>query len=241
MPVQVDQNGITVTAPDFVPRDGEYCRAYGVGSELDLESVRQEGSGETKWVINDSSIDRHGTIIPPENLDLSNYRESPVVFTDHWPMAENLIGNSTVTLEEGRLIATMLDGDFSDGGDWSLQREVKRDVYHSVKHGKLRGASIGFRGIWEQVDDDEERGHLMRLKEGELVEWSMIGVPSNPGALLTERSFARMGYDVKDKPIVMPVTRDVAAMERTQRRLGTAVAAAVATAITHRRLTAPTG
>lgn len=220
MPTPIRRSAET---PEWAPREGEYCRAayrsqvsrLGAEGAVDnpAEAVR------STWTINTAQEDRHNTVIPAANLDLANYRANPVVFFNHRSWSHP-IGNSAVRLvgtgDDARLEATMADGDRDDGGDWDLEYEEAAHTYRQVKKGLLHGASIGFRGRWERELIDPEgdpydwKNIRYRLAEGELVEWSPVGVPSNPGALVTARMLSRAGIEAPSAPVAVPVGVDLA-------------------------------
>lgn len=226
-------------APDWVPQDGEACRMAVPSLRLDAPA------GTTEWVINTTQQDRHGTIIPADALALDNYTLNPVVFLNHasWDLP---IGRSVVSMEgtgdAARLVARMRDGDASTGeGDWDLGSDRASDTYRLVKSGILRAASIGFVGRWKRELIDPEGSPYdwenirLTLAEGELLEWSPVGVPSNPGALVTARQFtAGRGGSGGPAGLVVPEPRVVVTVD------GDALARALGREATDGHPSAPT-
>lgn len=218
-----------------MPRDGEYCRLSFGGAYRGL--VREEGASEedapvaTDWRILSSEIDRHGTDIQPRVLDIEGYNErNPVVFANHLSRNEfPPIANSRITLSSD---AKRLNSRIREE-DWNLTFDMARTWHDSAIAGKVHGASIGFVGAWERVlkeeglDPKEWSSYRLRLKEGEVVEWSLAGVPSDPGAVRTERMLFGTGETIPDIRTVHPVTVDVSQLER---QIVEAVAASVTTA-----------
>jgi phage head maturation protease len=73
-------------------------------------------------------------------------------------------------------------------------------VYRLIQGGYLRAGSVGFRvNKWEMI----EKTDTLRFTEVELLEFSVVCVPSNPDALVSARS---AGFDVSvfDVPLVVP-------------------------------------
>lgn len=181
-----------------IPEDGEMCWFEPRSLDDMFRRSRTDGSdleNRTTWMINTPQEDGHRTIIPAESLDLSDYAKNPIVLLGHW--SDDLAGRSKVSLRDKNgtkvLEANMKDGDVKDGGDWDLEDEEVMRNYRKVQKGLLRGASIGFQAIsWKREPRDPNKemswdNMKMTLVKGILKEWSLVSLPSNPGALVTSR------------------------------------------------------
>lgn len=129
-----------------------------------------------EFVISDGSLDRHGTRINPRGWELSNFKRHPIALFGHsggFP-----IGSwSNVRVDGDRLVGRLV---FAEKGTSPRIDELAS----LVEQGILRAVSVGFSpleyGVPGKSDYDYERQ--------ELLEVSLVSVPSNPNALQVARS-----------------------------------------------------
>ena len=143
-----------------------------------------ENENTAEFIISDESQDRHGTIIPLENWDLDNYRKNPVVMyqhAGHWSDdPDQIIGKGEVYREGNQLIGRVT---FEDG----QYNEKAEKVAYKVKFGSLNATSVGFtpveRGEWRTVKNESgEEKDVYFYGQVDLLEWSIVNIPSNPAA-----------------------------------------------------------
>lgn len=142
---------------------------------LHYRSTSSEGAG-TDFVLSDASLDRHGTKINPKGWDLTSFRKNPIALFGHeggFP-----IGRWTnVRAVKDKLIGTL---EFAAEGTSERIDELRS----LVEQGILRAVSVGFRVL--------EFGSLGKsefdFEKQELLEASLVSVPSNTNALATARS-----------------------------------------------------
>lgn len=139
--------------------------------------VKADGDSKpVRFVISDNTVDRDNDTIDVKGWDLSRY--NGVVLFGHCSW-EPAIGKSTVKIEGEKLMA---DAEF-----------VSREVYdfggmigEMVRGGFMRSASVGFRPVeWEVSNDREPTNRWadpIDFKQQELLEWSVVTIPSNPNA-----------------------------------------------------------
>lgn len=182
----------------LIPEDGETC--YIPFSSFVRSRIN--GANEpnrTVWTINARNEDAHRTVIPAGALSLTRYKSNPIVLLNHYD--NYVLGTSKVSKRktddgEEYLEAIMDDRDAADGGNWDLDDPIAVETLNKVKKGILKGASIGFQGDqWERKLRDQNGGDtwentIMELKNGSLLEWSIVSVPSNPSTLVTSRMLA---------------------------------------------------
>lgn len=144
------------------------------------EVVGGEGSRKVRFVISTASVDRQNDTVSQTGWRLDRYLLNPVV----------LFGHNYRGLPVGRCTALAVDGD-------KLMAEVEfmpaavsafaDEVFRIVKWGGLNATSVGFRPIkWAF---NEERGGFDFIEQ-ELLEFSIVSVPANPEALVTQRALA---------------------------------------------------
>lgn len=145
--------------------------------------VRQpEGTDNVIFEISNDALDRHGTQFDIEGISLDNYRNNPVVLWNH---GGGLFGGG-VTVPIGKTVNIQKRGDslFAevefDKGD-----QFAADIERKVRNGFLNAASVGF--IPRSIERGDEKGDPDVIEESELLEWSVVPVPSNPEALVSER------------------------------------------------------
>jgi len=169
----------------FVTR-GDFLRA-----DEDSRTVRFRASTPT--------IDRHGTIVRPEGISVKNFRKNPIFLWGHdgygsmfggGPEMENVIGK--VTDYERSKDAFDIDVEFAPA-----EVNPKADLaYKLTKSGFLNTVSVGFSPIETSVEkvakaDSDDKVDVLVYDRSELLEVSLVPIPSNPEALALVRSMAQ--------------------------------------------------
>lgn len=148
-------------------------------------------SRTVEFVISDETKDRHGTILKIDGWKLDNYRKNPIVGYQHNlygdmcspPNPDDIIGRSEVRIEGKQLIARVT----FEPADLNPQAEK---IFRKVLFGTLSMASVGFMPLREFRQEKDKAGNIIAeySDEHELVEWSVVNIPSNPNA--GKREFA---------------------------------------------------
>jgi len=141
-----------------------------------------------EFVISNERRDRHGTVLRAAGWKLENYKKNPVVgyahalhggmFTD--PDPDMVIGRSEVFQEGKNLIGRVTF-------EPPELNPVAEKIFQKLKFGSLRTASVGFipTGEPEYGKGAEARGgknETLYFPGQELLEWSIVNIPSNPSA-----------------------------------------------------------
>ena len=146
--------------------------------------VRQNSNGTSTIKISAGTVDRHGTIIDVRGIDVSAYKANPVVLFNH--DYDKIVGRaSNIQVRGDYLIADV---------EWDMEDEFAAGVARKMKAGFLNAASVGF--LVQDGEDDEERG-AFRITSSELVEFSIVAVPSNRDALVVSRDLKQQVADMK--------------------------------------------
>jgi HK97 family phage prohead protease len=158
--------------------------------EADIQ-VRGEGE-ETEFVISTAGMDRHGTVISPDGWDLSNFKRNPIMAFQHNTGStdpDDIIGTWDIRVEGGQLLGKPIyePEDLNPKAD-----KIRR----KVEHGTLRAVSVGFiPREWHWGDEKKgEKRDVLYLDKNELLEVSIVAVPSNPDAL--KRSYEDLRNDI---------------------------------------------
>jgi hypothetical protein len=148
--------------------------------------IAKEGARKATFILSDSTKDRHGTILNQNGWNLENYNLNPIVGYNHnyggtmcdGPSPDNIIGTSKVWVEEGMLIGEVT---FEPEGMNTLADKI----WKKIEVGTIRAASVGFLEIGKGHKGDERNNEDITAYyfEGqELLEWSIVDIPSNPKA-----------------------------------------------------------
>jgi HK97 family phage prohead protease len=137
------------------------------------------------FVLSDGTkMNSHGFILDLESLSLERFRANPVMLYNH--DRSNLIGRwNNIRLENNKLLA---DAEFDT--DDAIAKEVSR----KVEKGFLRGCSLGI-CVKKLVDSDSG----LLAKDSELLEASLVAVPSDAGAVKL--------YDAHNEPTTLEIIK----------------------------------
>jgi len=132
-------------------------------------------------IINSGKLDRHGEILDIKGVDLSEYKQSPVVAWSH-KYDEPAIGKSLRTwkAQDGTLRSIM---EFA-----SNIYPFANLIYNLYKEKFMNAFSIGFRA--EEVEEDKN-GNIIYTKT-KMLEYSAVLIGADPKALAVAK---QMGYD----------------------------------------------
>jgi len=165
-----------------------FIPAYVRGSEF------TEDQQEFPFVITTDRIDSYRTIFDPDGWDFSRYMENPVVFYNHHSGSDdpdNLIGMTV----DGPNRVTLEDG--STGYEATVRFEPAdvnpkaEKIRKKIISGSIRMASIGcqvYDAKWLEIEGQQDE--VLVFTEQELLEWSVVNIGSNPGAIVKKNAEA---------------------------------------------------
>lgn len=134
-----------------------------------------DGDG-LEFVISDGSLDRHGTRINPNGWNLDNFKRNPIALFVH--DSDFPIGKwENVRAESGKLIGTLKLA--AKGTSARID-----ELISLVEQGILRAVSVGFRVLEFGVAGKSQ----FDFEKQELLEVSLVSVPSNTNALAKARA-----------------------------------------------------
>lgn len=139
-------------------------------------------------IASTGEIDSYGERVDPAGIDLARYAKNPVLLFGH--NAYGLpIGHTEDVRVEGNELRAL--GRFVSA---AANPDAER-AYQCARQKALRGVSIGFRSKATRVDTIEGRSVVVHTAV-ELVEISLVTLPANPGAVVTDaRSALTQGRD----------------------------------------------
>lgn len=156
-------------------------------AELRAIPANVDETRTVEFVISDETKDRHGARLMIDRWNLKNYKRNPIVGYQHNlygdmctpPNPDDIIGKSNVYIEDGKLIGAVTF-------ETEEMNPLAEKIFQKVKFGTLNMASVGFIGKGQHYGDGDERNGGAKqteyFDEQELLEWSIVNIPSNPNA-----------------------------------------------------------
>jgi HK97 family phage prohead protease len=168
---------------------------------INAEIRAKDDSNENRtvqFIISTNDKDRHGTILNMSNWDLTNYNLNGIVGYNHEVYGST---NPDLILGSGR---AFLEGEGDDAkliGEVTFETEdvnpLAEKIFRKVMAGTLKATSVGFTPISVNGKYGEERGGTYYYYGQELLEFSIVNIPSNPKAV--KRSAEEIEMFVSEK------------------------------------------
>jgi len=142
--------------------------------------VKKVGERQYEFTASTADMDRDGEVIDVSGWDLKNFKKNPVIMFAH-DYRTLPIGKATkIGVKDGKLMDVV---EFPPEGTYEFADIVQR----LVDTGYLKTQSVGFiPKKWEDGDFEDEKSNKPRrtYTKQELLEISIVPVPSNPNALM---------------------------------------------------------
>ena len=163
------------------------------------------GERQVRVVASDATPDRMGDVLDPNGCDLRNYYKNPIVLAQH--DSNQPIGRcSDIAVRGGQVVATI---EFPPAGT-----SDRSDEYLALlKAGILGAVSVGFLPV---AYKPRQAGGFL-FTEWEMLELSVVSVPANPSALVTERSFGGTNRRAADLARAASIAARIAGPAATDR------------------------
>jgi len=159
-----------------------------------------------EFVASDSSVDSYHTVLPVDKWDLSRYEKNGIVgymhdvYGESWTKSadpDDVIGKGVAFVEDDKLIVriTFEPKDLNERAD---------KIFRKVMFGTLNAVSVGFRATKKGHMGDEERGEdpdVYYYGGMELLEVSVVNIPSNANALKRSIELEQASWDIEKKEI----------------------------------------
>ena len=139
------------------------------------------------FTISTGAVDRDNDTVDPKGWVVENYLKNPVV----------LFAHDYHSLPIGRAISlTQTDGALKSRVEFTSKdlNPMGDTVYRMLKGGFLKATSVGFKPIDYKSSKDDSRPYGLDFSKQELLEYSIVPVPSNPEALI---GASAAGIDIK--------------------------------------------
>lgn len=149
---------------------------------LELRTIDEERR-MVEFVASTGAVDTYGTVLPPDLWDLNRYARNGVVGYQHdiyySDDPDNVIGRGEAYTANGELLIRI----FFEPAELNPKADK---VYRKVLFGSINAVSVGFRatapGHWGRKADGEDPD-VYYYNGQELMEVSVVNVPSNPDAV----------------------------------------------------------
>lgn len=149
---------------------------------LELRATDEEHR-MVEFVASTGAVDTYGTVLPPDMWDLARYARNGVVGYQHdiyySDDPDNVIGRGEAYTAGGELLIRI----FFEPAELNPKADK---VYRKVLFGSINAVSVGFRatapGHWGRKADGEDP-EVYYYNGQELMEVSVVNVPSNPDAV----------------------------------------------------------
>lgn len=144
-----------------------------------VAAATQLSARQLKFTVSSDAIDRDWDKVIQSGWALDNYRLNPVVLWGH-DASQLPVGKAvSIEMEGGDLVAVV---EFATAD----MNPMAEQVFQYCSKGYLNATSVGFNVIdWEFPEDEDRdrRGGVDFIKQ-ELLEFSIVSIPSNPEALI---------------------------------------------------------
>lgn len=148
--------------------------------------AKSEGSRTVTFVASTYDKDRHGTILNQKNWDLDNFNANPIIGYQHNvygddmcnpPNPDDQLGFGRAYIEGDELL---IDITFEPAEINPLAEKI----FKKIQFGSLNAVSVGFMPLKnEKGNHGEQREDGFYFYGQELLEVSVVNIPSNPKAL----------------------------------------------------------
>ena len=177
-----------------------------------------EESRTVEFIASDNSVDSYGTVLPVDKWDLTRYQNNGIVGYMHdvsgetWTKSadpDDVIGRGEAFIEDDKLIVRI---QFEPA---SLNEKADK-IFRKIQFGSLRAVSVGFRPTAKGHKGSEERGEdpdVYYYNGQELLEVSVVNIPSNANALKRSIEEERAGWEEEKAEIRKPVEEEVKSPE----------------------------
>lgn len=130
------------------------------------------------FVFNDETVvNNHGFLIITDGIDLTRFIQNPVMLEDHCNSADDVLGKWTDIKKEGGKLLGLPEFDTVD--------EDSNKIAGKVDRGYIKACSMG---IVFDTEDMVFLGGNIVLKKCELIEVSIVAVPSNRNSIQLYKS-----------------------------------------------------
>jgi hypothetical protein len=176
----------------------------------DVEETRT-----VEFIISTPERDRHRTVLRPQGWNLESYNRNGIVGYQHQVHSDNpdnIIGRGEAFMEGDNLIGRVTF-------EPAEINPLAEKIFRKVLHGTLKATSVGFLpvGKGKYGEGKEARGmeqETYYFEGQELLEWSIVHVPSNRGSVGRSEESDTALQAQQDNPLKDPETTPLSILEK---------------------------
>lgn len=164
-----------------------------------------EENRTVEFVASDSSVDSYGTVLPVDKWDLTRYQSNGIVgymhdvYGESWTKSadpDDIIGKGEAFIEDDKLVVriTFEPKELNERAD---------KIFRKLQFGSLHAVSVGFRATAKGHQGREDLGenpNVYYYGGMELLEVSVVNIPSNANALKRALEEEKAGWDIEEEP-----------------------------------------
>lgn len=157
--------------------------------------VRDSEKRIVTFVISDPTEDRHGTVLDIKGWVLDNYKRNGIVGYQHDVYGSFFGSDPDKIIGKGKAFIEGKGADRKLMGEVQFEpaeiNELAEKIFQKVMFGTLKATSVGFlpleKGEFKKVKNEEgaaeEERTVYHYGKRELLEFSIVNIPSNPNAI----------------------------------------------------------
>lgn len=166
------------------------------GAELKEVEVKSLSDNEIEMIGTTEGVDRDNEVLSMDGWDVKNYKKNPVVLEAHNYWEPPVARTTKLTIDGKKMIFKI---EFPPEGVYP-RADLFRKLY---KLGFMKASSVGFIPAEYKLGNGQDEPRRTFLKQ-ELTEISLVTVPANPQALLSEKSI----IDAQEKGVLTDADMD---------------------------------
>ena len=161
------------------------------------------GSRTVSFIISNGQTDRQGDTVNPLGWHLKNYLANPVVLWGHNKYDAAAVIGKCLSIE------AKADGLYATAQFATKEENPQADtIFQLIKGGYLNTVSVGFLPVeWSYTDEGR------KFDQQELLEFSVVTIPANPGAFAIAR-----GEGIDLNPLADGLIRSLDASQASSQR-----------------------
>lgn len=162
------------------------------------KSLTLDGVERQVFVASTAASDRMGDVIDQASWKLDNYRQNPVVLTDHDYRAGNVVGRGEVSIVEGvGLVLEVVKWSSKDYAQ-AVKRDVEEGIINAVSVGFRPGRRVARRSLPSTDPLYVAEGYGEVYYDCELLENSIVAVPMNPESVAVRAAQKASAEEIAD-------------------------------------------
>lgn len=160
-------------------------KKYTFGTVRSFDRAKAEETRTLEFLISTAAKDRHNSILNMKGWQLDNFNANPIVGYQHDVYGANMCtpANPDNVLGPGR---AFLEGENLIGEVTFETKDINplaEKIFRKVLNGTLRATSVGFLEVGKGEERKVEGQDIYFFEGQELLEFSIVNIPSNPEAV----------------------------------------------------------